>query len=269
VSLLWVKEFVKSFLLPPAGLLLLALAGFAISRRNAVLGFRLTLLSVVLLSLLAMPAVSGLLVWTLDRSPPLDLITARSAQAIVILGGGVRASAPEYGGPTVSAITLARVRYGAWLARATHLPVLLSGGAVRRGPPEALLMREVLTREFGVPVRWLEVRSRNTHENAIESARILFRDHVYRVILVGQRFDFPRARKEFEAAGMQVITAAIDIPRPWPEEFEDFVPTARGLLESYYACYEILANVLFDVTHAFAPTPAPAARTPEVDPPIT
>ena len=95
---------------------------------------------------------------------------------------------------TLSAITLERVRYGARIARATDLPILVSGGAVRGAPPEALLMRNALVNEFAVPVRWMETRSRDTHENAVNSAEMLKADGVQRVILVGHSFDFPRTR---------------------------------------------------------------------------
>ena len=160
-----------------------------------------------MLVLLSMPAVGGLLIRCLDRTPAFDVANRGNAQAIVILGGGTRPYAPEYGGATVGTITLERIRYGARLARATGLPVLVSGGAVRGAPPEAVLMRNVLVYEFGVPVRWLETRSRNTHENAVKSAAILKGSGIERVILVGHSFDFPRSRKEFEAAGIDVIPA--------------------------------------------------------------
>jgi uncharacterized SAM-binding protein YcdF (DUF218 family) len=55
----------------------------------------------------------------LGRTSPLDLAQVSNAQAIVILGGGVRREAPEYGGATLGGITLERVRYGARLARTT------------------------------------------------------------------------------------------------------------------------------------------------------
>ena len=73
----------------------------------------------------------GLLRLVDDSPPPVTLAQARSAQAIVILGGGVRRNAPEYGGDTVGRLTLDRVRYGAFVARATGLPVLVTGGVVR------------------------------------------------------------------------------------------------------------------------------------------
>jgi uncharacterized SAM-binding protein YcdF (DUF218 family) len=248
-TLEWIKHGVKFVVLPPTGPLLLVLLGIAIAGRYPRRGRLIALAGVLALWLLAAPAVGDFLVRLLDRSPALDLAHAVRAQAIVILGGGTRGYAPEYGGATVSAMTLERVRYGARIARATGLPVLVSGGSVRRLPPEALLMRKVLVDEFGVPVRWVEARSRNTHENAVNSAAILKANAVSRVILVGHSFDFPRTRHEFEAADIAVIPAPIDIPVATPSTFTDFLPSAQGLQLGYYACYEILANVLYRVTH--------------------
>jgi uncharacterized SAM-binding protein YcdF (DUF218 family) len=249
----WLKPIVKSALLPPAGMLLVALIGLLVMGRFRRTGRALAIVGVVALALLAMPAVSGFLIHRLDRTPAFDPADAGNAQAIVILGGGTRPYAAEYHGPTIGTITLERVRYGARLARATGLPVLVSGGAVRGAPPEAVLMRSALLHDFGIAVRWTEAESRNTHENAVKSAAILKGSGVERIILVGHSFDFPRSRKEFEAAGMRVIPAPIDIPPDVPTEVGDYLPSAGGLQRSYYALYEILANVLFCFTTAQQP----------------
>src|SRR5690348_4640264 len=219
---LWLKQVVKWLVLSPVGPLLVAYAGFVIARRRPRLGWRIALSGLVLLTLLTMPAVGILLERALDRSPALDPSKTDAAQAIVILSGGTRQNAREYGGPTLGPVSLTRVRYGARLSRLTGLPVLVSGGRVGDAPPEALLMRDVLTREFHIPVRWVETRSRNTQENAAFSAAILKANGVSRVILVGHAFDFPRAAKEFEAQGIQVVRAPINLPPEWPSELGDF-----------------------------------------------
>lgn len=249
MTLAWIKILVKWLVLPPMGPLLLALAGLAIVRRKPRQGRRLLAVGVLSLTLLSIPAVGALLVRCLDQSPPLDTSNVSGAQAIVILGGGVRLHAPEYGGVTLSSITLERVRYGARLARATDLPILVAGGAVRGAPPEALLMRNALVKELAVPVRWMETRSRDTHENAVNSAEMLKADGVQRVILVGHSFDFPRTRAEFDAVGIETIAAPIGMPPPVPTALGDYLPSVTGLRLSYYASYEILANVLFLLSH--------------------
>jgi len=247
--LFWLKQAVKFVVLPPIAPLLLALVGLVIAIRHPRAGRRIALVGVVSLWLLATPVVGGFLVRCLDRSPPLDVPrAAANAQAIVILGGGTRRYAAEYHGATVSRLTLERLRYGAYLARLTKLPVLVSGGPVRGAPPEGWLMGNVLVHEFDVPVRWIEMHSRNTHENAIDSAKILVADGVRRVVLVGHSFDFPRSRKEFEAAGIDVVPAPIGIPPRLPGDIGDYLPGPAGLQLSYYAVYEILANVLFEIT---------------------
>jgi uncharacterized SAM-binding protein YcdF (DUF218 family) len=248
--LFWLKQIVKLVALPPVGPLLLAFAGLALAGKHPRAGRRLAVAGVVALWLLATPIIGEFLVRSLDRAPVLDVAhAAASAQAIVILGGGLRRFAPEYGGATVDRITLERLRYGARVARATGLPVLVSGGAVRGAPPEAILMRNVLVHELGVAVRWVETRSHDTHENAVGSAKMLAASGVHRIILVGHSFDFPRSRKEFEAAGMEVVPAPIAVPPPINEtDIGDYLPGLRGLELSYYAMYEILANVLYDVT---------------------
>src|SRR5882672_901877 len=234
-ALWWIKLAIKTLVLPPTGFLLLALVGLIIAGRHPRRGRVIALVGVVSILVLAMPAVGTSLIRCLDRTPTLDLAQAPGAQAIVILGGGTRRYAPEYGGATMSAITLERVRYGARLARATGLPVLVSGGAVVDAPPEAALMRNALVAEYGVPVRWIEWRSHDTHENATNSAALLKSSGVARVILVGHSFDFPRSRLEFEAAGISVIAAPIGIPSPDPLIFADFLPSLGGLQRSYLA----------------------------------
>ena len=245
----WIRSLVKSLVLPPAGPLLIAFVGMALLPRYPRRGRAVTLTGLVLLLLLAMPGIAALLVRGLDQSPPLDPERAATAQAIVILGGGIRRHAPEYGGPTLGTLTLERVRYGARVARMTGLPVLVSGGAIGSGPVEAFLMRNALVQEFGVPVRWIESRSRDTHENAAFSAAMLKSSGVTRAILVAHSFDIPRVTAEFRLAGVDVIPAPTRIPPRAPDAIGDWLPSAAGMQASYYALYEVLGNALFRLTH--------------------
>jgi len=241
-DLVWLKALLKALILPPTGPLLLAAAGLWMIGRMR--GARIVAWTgIVLLLALSTPIVASLLLRLLDTSPPLDVERARTAQAIVILGGGVRRHAAEYGGDTLGRLTLERVRYGAQVARLTRLPVLVTGGSVLAGEPEAKLMQAALEREFGVPVRWAESRSRNTHENAMRSAEILAREHISRVVLVAHSFDMPRAKAEFAAQGIEVIPAPTGIPSGEYDTFLDLLPNLGALQSSYFALYEIVANI--------------------------
>jgi len=238
----WFKSLLKAVVLPPTGPLLLAALGLGLQRRFARTGRALAIAGVSLLLLLSMPAVAVLLLRWVDSSPPLDLERAKAAQAIVILGGGTRRDASEYGGDTLGRLTLERVRYGARVARLTGLPVLVSGGSPSGGQSEAKLMQDALEREFATPVRWIENRSRNTHENAVRSAEILRGAGIDRIVLVGHSFDMPRASAEFADEGIETIKAPTGIPVWDLDASRMFVPALAGLEGSYYALYEILGN---------------------------
>jgi uncharacterized SAM-binding protein YcdF (DUF218 family) len=238
------RKVLAALVLPPVGPLLLAVLGAALIGRRPRLGRGLLWSGLGLLAALSTWLAADVLVGLVDDSRPVTLEEARSAQAIVILGGGVRRNALEYGGDTVGRLTLDRVRYGARVARATGLPVLVTGGAPRGGRTEADVMRATLEQEFGVPVRWLEDRSRDTFENARFTAARLERDGVKRVALVAHGFDMRRARAEFAAAGLEVVPAPTFVHARTEFELTDLVPNVAALQASYYALYELLANLV-------------------------
>jgi len=170
IDVLWLKAVIKALILPPTSLLLVATIGIGIGSRLPRVARLLVATGVLGLVVLSIPAVAKLLMQSVDTSSTLEIAQARTAKAIVILGGGVRLDAPEYGGDTLGTLTLERVRYGAHVARLTGLPILVSGGSVLEGQPEAKLMQASLEDEFGIAVRWVEARSRTTHENAVEGS---------------------------------------------------------------------------------------------------
>ena len=246
------RKVLAALVLPPTGPLLLAVAGLAVLGRRPRLGRGLAWLGVAALLLLSLPVVSHVLLRML-APPALDLRRQADAEAIVILGGGVRRNAAEFGGDTLGRLTLERVRYGALVARATRLPVLVSGGSVYGGTAEAALMKRALEQEFNVAVRWSEERSRDTQSNAAESAAILLPAGFKRVLLVVHGFDMPRASAEFASAGLQVT------PAPTVIAGQDFgfdhaielLPSMSALQGSYYAVYELLGDAIRRLRQAF------------------
>ena len=146
--------------MPPLSLFALCAIGLVLRKRRPRVGWSLVLGSVATLVLLCVPWVAAGLLNSLQSEPALDLehLDAR-ARAIVVLGGDVNPYAPEFGGPTVGPLSLERVRYTAFLARATSLPVLVSGGITQKGAPSlAEMMKRALEREFKVDVRDAEGR---------------------------------------------------------------------------------------------------------------
>ena len=236
-----VRYATKAFLLPPAGPLIVALAGVLLLRCAPRLGRTLALGGILVLFALSLPAVALLLARSFD-APLFEAKQHPGAQAIVVLGGGVNGWAPEFGGETVGRRSLERVRYAARVARETGLPVLVTGGAgPGSGTTEAAVMARTLAEDYGVPPRWVEARSRNTRENARNSAELLRADGLARVIVVAHAVDMPRAMAEFRDAGLEPAPAPTMLPWRGALTPVDFVPTAAALQLSHDALYEKLA----------------------------
>lgn len=246
-----VKGLLKAVLLPPVGLVVLALAGLAIARRRK---FGNVLAAGSLLTLLAMslPIVAHFLTAMLAAPAVLAPSRAAQAQAIVIPAGGLRENTPEYGGVTLSTLTAERVRYGAWLAKRTAMPVMVTGGGEVQGKIEAELMRVALVEEYSVAVRWVESRAQNTQQNAAFVAQMLLPQAITKIVLVGHVFDIRRFKLEFEREGFEVFAAPTG-PRGANEvSWRDWVPSMRSLEASHFACYELAANALIELRAVLA-----------------
>ncbi len=266
---LW-KQLLKNLVLPPTGPLLLAVVGLIVwvgaRRRGAGVGLRgvglaLCAAGVVLLWALSTPIVADGLMRSAERYPALDLGKPVDAQAIVILAGGVRPDAPEYGGrPAPSSTTLQRLVYGAQVVRVTGLPVLVSGSR-----SEAEAMSDFLRTDLSVTPRWVENHSRDTRENAQKSAAILERAGIHKVVLVTSSEHMARSVTEFRIAGLAVVPAPAEMWTRRDRAFLVWVPNAEALVRSQRALYEVLGRIVQSIRLEFAagaPAAAPAGGHP-------
>ena len=246
-----ITNAVAAFLLPPGGLLLVLAAALYLTWRRPRLARGLVFLALIAFYALSTHFVAAELLRLLESRTP-DPLADKSGQAIVVLGSGTYFQAPEYGGDTVTASALVRLRYAAHLHRTLKKPILASGGSPQGGPnPEAKLMRQVLQRDFQVPVQWAEESSRNTMENARASFHLLNAAGITRVYLVTHAWHMPRARLAFEAAGLSVIPA----PTAHTTRFElsalHFVPSASALRDSSRFFHELLGLGWYHLRIAF------------------
>jgi len=248
-----ITGLMKIMLLPPGCLLALAVVGLLTLRRWPWVGRSLLAASLVLLYLLSTPFCGGLLRHSLEEYSALTAADLDAdVEAIVVLSADDYAPAPEYRrDDTVGLITLERIRYGAWLHRATGgLPLLTTGGKLHpRGTPVGESMATALREEFGVPVRWIEDASRNTHENAKFSAEILRGEGVERIYLVTSASHMRRSVAAFEATGLEVIAAPTNLPSPIGPTVGDFMPRAKALYESSKALYEWFGLVWYHLVY--------------------
>ncbi len=229
----WLIAKAFAALLAPLGIVLVILLVAAlVAWHRPLAAWRPVVLALIVLYPLSTHFVADQLLWWIEPAPR-DPAADKSGQAIVVLGGGTYFSAPEYGGDTVKAPVLARLRYAAHLHRALDKPVLASGGAPQGNPvPEARLMTEVLQQDFRITVRWTEQGSRNTFENALMSASLLKPAGIQRIYLVTHAWHMRRARLAFEHAGFKVIPAPTGYATRFRLSVLDFLPDARALDDS-------------------------------------
>ncbi|MEW6293366.1 MAG: YdcF family protein [Pseudomonadota bacterium] len=229
------KKFAAALLLPPLLPLLAIFAGLLLLRRRPKLGRTLAWGGLLVAWLLSTPVVVNLITTPLEDVPVLQPQDLARGEAIVILGAGAHRFMPEYGGPGPNRLALERLRFGARLARASGLPVLVSGEA---GP-----MTDSLRADFGVAPDWLEGGSLDTEDNARNTVEILRGKAVERIVLVTHAAHMRRSMAEFAAQGIEVIPAPTgffsrfegDEPRIW---FLDYLPGPAAAYAAWFALHE-------------------------------
>lgn len=238
---LWAKKLISELLLLPAGPLILMALGLWLARKRRRFGLGLITLGLLVLVTFSLPIVASAIASDDEHdSPPLraDAVLPKDA-AIVVLGGGMQQGAIDYGGETINAVTLVRIRSAARLAARTHLPILVSGGRfpTMKGS-EAEQMAAVFEQDFRTPVRWIEKESLDTPANARLSVPILSAAGITTVILVTDAGHMRRARQLFEATGMPVIAAPTDYYASGPVTVLSFVPNSNALRRSAWTIHE-------------------------------
>jgi len=190
----------------------------------------------------SLPIVSQSLIGILDAGQDPPAPPASPPQAIVILSGD---QAEIRVGDTVSyrpgPLTLEREQAGAALARQTHLPVLVTGGKIHPwSPPLADVMAASMQADFGVPVRWREVDSKDTWANATGSTAILQAAGIHSVFLVTHAWHMQRSLVAFRRAGMQAAASPVPFDSKPRLLASEFVPAVHAWVESYWSMHELI-----------------------------
>lgn len=258
------KPLISALLLPPLPLLLLVLVGARLMFRRRVLAWLTILIGVTLIWLSATTASGKLLrPLLLTLPPPLtaeqiaelkrDAGAAGPRTAIVVMGAGRRSVAPEYGLSTLTPLSMERLRYGIWLARQTGLPLAYSGGighGASSGVTEAETAVRIAEREFLLPLRWGEARSRDTSESGLFTVPLLQESGIERIVLVTHDLHQPRALRAFERGAaragkpMALVPAPMGLQAPYDWNWTDFVPTSTGFVETRMLLHEWLGLLL-------------------------
>ncbi|CAN5851778.1 hypothetical protein BH23PLA1_BH23PLA1_21470 [soil metagenome] len=137
----------------------------------------------------------------------------KNAEAIIVLGGYVLPADADRPRPLLGPDSLYRCFHAAELYRRIGpCPVIVSGGKVDPdgpGPAIAPVLVEFLITQGVDPADLiLEDRSRSTHENAVECARVLQSlGFNKKIALVTEAFHMPRALACFQKQGVHALAA--------------------------------------------------------------
>ena len=253
------RSVLAALLLPPVPFLVLVVLGARMFPRYRVRAWLILLLGCLGIWAMCTHVVGQALThWLL---PPTRSLTANEIgdlkraprTAIVVLGGGHRELAPEYGVSELLPIGIERLRYGLWLSRQTELPTLFSGGrahGARAGQSEAEIAARIAERDFGHPLKWTETESRDTRENALRTVPLLRAQGIERIVLVTHGYHMPRSRDNFEraiaasGAKMQLVSAPMGITPWFRAQPLDFMPTRSGFSQVQLVLHEFLGRLV-------------------------
>ncbi len=199
-----------------------------------------------------MPVVANLLVSSIEsRYAPQPIDEVPMADVAVVLGGILGQPVPPRVQPDL-ADPVDRVIEAWRLYRAGKIKaILIAGGNLPWATaidPESVLIKRFLL-ELGVPddAVWVETRSRNTRENAVNTVPILAEHNWDSVLLVTSAAHMPRAVATFARAGITVISVSTDLHAHYPiiESLLDLLPDAAALAETTSVLREYLGFVYY------------------------
>ncbi|MGY6089841.1 YdcF family protein [Avibacterium paragallinarum] len=234
-------KLITAIILPPFNVLILWLLSCILAKKHCKkLSLACCVFGIAILYISSIPYTAQKLQDSLVQTPPLSLSQYKTAQAIVVLGGGLRDSNELFGSLAVPAIALERLRYAAYLHQQTQLPILLTG-ASPNGNSEAQIMANELQQFFHTPTQWLEEKAQTTIQNAQFTKQLLDKENIHRIILVTNQWHMQRAKLLFEKQGFIVLPASIGngkTPESYSVTLMHFIPQASAMAANAQALKE-------------------------------
>jgi uncharacterized SAM-binding protein YcdF (DUF218 family) len=235
--MLFLSKLLPVFVYPLGAAIALGLCALLLSlTRFRKLGRGLLAVTLAGLWIAATPAFANWLGWQLESRYPAELIESLpQSDAIILLGGAMRQPLSARSGPSLAEAG-DRIIAALRIYRAGKAPrILVTGGNLpwqTNAVPEAEHIASLLA-ELGVPRSdiVLETASRNTRENAVNSAAIVKEEGWRSALLVTSAFHMHRALAAFATAGVAVTPAPADFRarRPFYDGLLDFLPDAEAL----------------------------------------
>ena len=226
----YVEKLLPILIYPLGFALLLCITALALSFAGRARALRISIVvAVILLWLASTQAFAGLLtVILVEQNPSVPIETISPKDVVIVLGGGL--AQPAHLGQSGDRVMQAALL---WRAGKAH-SIIVTGGNLPWEPAsttDAGFAAELL-QAYGVPPDSIivESNSRNTHENAINTAAIWRERHFRSGLLVTSATHMPRALASFRKAGLEVTPWAADFRGHYPPySVFDFLPDAYSL----------------------------------------
>lgn len=241
--MLYITKWIYAWMLPVGGIVtaLLLLMGYMMYVR-AKGRYALAVITACLYSLSISPT-SDALIQPLERTYMQENLQDVTGDVVILLGGGARAGVPDVDGVgQVGESAANRFLTAIRVQKAKNIPILLSGGAVLAGDAEEAMIEKRMLVSLGVPEAqiFVDVKSRNTAENA-RFAKALCREHGWQhPIVVTSAFHMPRSVRFFQREGMDITPYPGDYRTSMAEPISafSFVPQTYNLMNSCLAIKE-------------------------------
>lgn len=248
--MLLLSKSIAQLLLPPGGLILLALLGLIFWRKFW--GRACIALALLCFWLLSTEPIRDVLTSSLEyQYPAFDVqhidnhLSPLKGSAIVVLGNGTQENSLDYqGSDELGRYGMMRTIYGAKIAEKTGLDIYPTGGSplTHDTESEASIMRRWLI-WFGLPQSRIHIENQanTTWENALLTKKILAQKDINTIILVTSAWHMPRSVWCFEAQGLKVIPAPTDyLTEQKPYDIRSFLPRWNVFSDSGSALHEYL-----------------------------
>jgi uncharacterized SAM-binding protein YcdF (DUF218 family) len=209
------SKTLDALLSPLTWTLLFGLLALLLIRRKRRLALSFGILAIVILAVASHEFTASALTGVLEDGVQSTMKDGVEYDAVIVLSGMLDGSATERHKQPSYNDNIERLLVAFQLLRDGRAKfVLLSGGASRidgNGPVEASVLAEQL-KKWGIdPARIIEEKnSRNTRENAAESAKIIAQQNWKKLLLVTSAFHVPRALGCFKQVGLQPDLLPVD-----------------------------------------------------------
>ncbi len=223
----------------------------ALLMRHRRRSWALVIAAIAVLVFFSLEPVAGTLTRWTEAGAVRTFTPGTTYDVAIVLGGIVDPSASRRSGELELVDTAERLLRAKALLRAGEARmVLFSGGLITQSqgePSEAERLAAYLREEGISPDRIaVETRSRNTRENAVESARIVAAHGWRRLLLVTSAWHAPRALACFRAVGLTPDVLPVDHHATDGSD-ESWLPRATALAVSTDMLRELVGRVVYRI----------------------